>query len=33
MIQNLPDRAGDTGDTGSIPGWEKFLGKGNGNPL
>ena len=25
--------AGHTGDTGSIPGLERSLGKGNGNPL
>ena len=25
--------AGDTGDTGSIPGWGKSSGVGNGNPL
>ena len=25
--------AGDTGDAGSIPGWGRSPGKGNGNPL
>ena len=25
--------AEDTGDMGLIPGWERFLGVGNGNPL
>ena len=30
MVKNLP---GDVGNTGSIPGWGRFLGEGNGNPL
>ena len=30
VVKNLP---GNAGDTGSIPGWEKSPGKGNGNPL
>ena len=31
--ENPPANAGDTGDAGSIPGRERSLGKGNGNPL
>ena len=30
MEKNLPASAGDLG---SIPGWERSLGEGNGNPL
>ena len=30
LVKNLP---ADAGDTGSIPGWERFPGGGNGNPL
>ena len=30
VVKNLPANAGDVD---SIPGWERFLGKGNGNPL
>ena len=33
MVKNLPDNAGDTGDTGLIPGSGRSLGVGNGNPL
>ena len=33
MVKNLPDNAGDAGDTGSIPGSGRFFGGGNGNPL
>ena len=29
-VKNLPANAGDSG---SIPGWGRFLGEGNGNPL
>ena len=29
----LPDNAGDVRDASSIPGSERSLGKGNGNPL
>ena len=30
LVKNLP---ADAGDTGLIPGWERFPGGGNGNPL
>ena len=33
MVKNPPANAGDTGDTGSIPGSGRFPGGGNGNPL
>ena len=35
MVKNLPAdaRAGDIGDTGSIPGLGRSPGEGNGNPL
>ena len=33
VVKNLPANAGDTGDTGSIPGSERSPGVGNGNPL
>ena len=33
MVKNLPASAGDTRDSGSIPGWEKSLGGGQGNAL
>ena len=33
MVKNLPAKAGDPGDTGSIPGLGKSPGGGNGNPL
>ena len=32
-VKNPPGNAGDTGDVGSVPGWGRFPGKGNGNPL
>ena len=32
-VKNLPDNARDTGDMGSIPGWERSPGGRNGNPL
>ena len=33
MVKNLPANAGDTEGAGSIPGSERALGKGDGNPL
>ena len=33
VVKNLPTSARNTGDTGSIPGSERFPGEGNGNPL
>ena len=33
VVENLPSSAGDTGDTGSIPGLGTSRGIGNGNPL
>ena len=33
MLKTRPASAGDTGDVGSIPGWERSLGEGNGSPL
>ena len=33
MVKNLPDNAGDVGDTGLIPGLGRFPGGGNGNLL
>ena len=33
VVQNLPASAGDTGDTGLIPGLGRSRGEGNGNPL
>ena len=33
MVENLPAKAGDTGDTGLIPGSGSSPGEGNGNPL
>ena len=32
-VKNLPANAGDPGDVDLIPGWERFPGEGNGNPL
>ena len=32
MVKNLPASAGDAVDVGSIPGWERSPGGGNGNP-
>ena len=31
MVKNLPDNAGDVGDTDSVPGLERAPGGGNGN--
>ena len=33
MVKNLPANAGAAIDVGSIPGWERSPGGGNGNPL
>ena len=33
MVKNPPTNAGDTRDTGLIPGLGRSPGKGNGNPL
>ena len=33
VVKNPPASAGDTGDTGSIPGSGRSPGGGNGNPL
>ena len=33
VLKNLPVRAGDIRDKGSIPGSGRFLGEGHGNPL
>ena len=33
MVKNLPARAGDIRDLGSIPGSGRSPGEGNGNPL
>ena len=33
VVKNLPAKAGDTGDSGSISGLGRSLGEGNGNPL
>ena len=33
VVKNPPASAGDTGDAGSIPGWGRSPGEGNGNPL
>ena len=33
VVKNLPANAGDTRDTGSIPGSGRSPGEGNGNPL
>ena len=33
MVKNPPANSGDAGDMGSIPGSERSLGEGNGNPL
>ena len=33
MIKNLPAKAGDTRDVGSIPGSGRYPGEGIGNPL
>ena len=33
LVKNPPVNAGDAKDSGSIPGLERSLGEGNGNPL
>ena len=33
VVKNTPANAGDTGDTGSVPGFRRSPGGGNGNPL
>ena len=33
VVKNLPDKEGDAGDSGSIPGSGRVPGVGNGNPL
>ena len=33
MVKNPPANAGDEGEVGSVPGWGRFLGGGNGSPL
>ena len=33
LVKNLPANAGDIRDTGSISGWGRSTGEGNGNPL
>ena len=33
MVKNLPDNSGDIRDMGSISGWGRFPGEGNGKPL
>ena len=33
MVKNPPANAGDSRDTGSIPGWGRAPGGGHGNPL
>ena len=33
VVKNPPDKAGDPGDSGSIPGLGRSPGQGNGNPL
>ena len=33
VVKNTPANAGDTRDVGSIPGSERSLGEGHGNPL
>ena len=33
MVKNPPANAGDTGDSGSVPGLGRYPGGGNGNPL
>ena len=32
VVKNLPAHAGDLRDVGSIPGWGRSPGEGNGNP-
>ena len=33
LVKNPPANAGDTKDVGSIPGWGRYPGEGNDNPL
>jgi len=33
LVKNPPANAGDARDAGSMPGWERFPGVGNGIPL
>ena len=33
MVKNLSANAGDAGDAGSVPGWGRSSGGGNGTPL
>ena len=33
MVKNPPANAGDTGNAGSIPKWERSSGGGHGNPV
>ena len=33
VLRNLPADVGDPGDSGSIPGFGRIFGEGNGNPL
>ena len=33
VVKNLPASAGDTRNVGSVSGWGRSLGLGNGNPL
>ena len=33
VVKNLPANAGYGTDVGSIPGWGRYLGEGNGNPF
>ena len=33
VVKNLLTNAGDLRDVGSIPGWGRYPGEGNGNPL
>ena len=33
MVRNVPASSGAAGDLSSIPGLERFAGRGNGNPL
>ena len=33
MVKNPPANAGDERDAGSVPGWRRSLGEGNGNLL
>ena len=33
VVKNMPANAGDVREVGLIPGWGRFPGEGNGNPL